>query len=481
MKRWRVTAALAVASLVLPFSVLAAEEPVFSTVLITELQTTGINEQDDPVLTNEFIELYNASDQTIDLTGWNLQTAAASSSNWQNVSLTPALNDVLEPGEHLLISSNSYLAEADHTYAAKLSQTGGHVRLVSPDNSTPYIGDVMIHDLLGWGTAAHAEGGHSAPSVEEGHSLKRRLDENANYVDTNDNLNDFVDSDSPFPEFSQSDLPAEEPAVLEEEEPVEEPEEEPEEVLEEEQPEEPEAEVESSTTEEQELLNPLITELLPNPASPATDAEDEYVELFNPNAEPFLLENFKLQTGATFGYTVTFDDQIIPAQGYLLVYSKDTNLTLSNSSGDARLLNAAGEVVAEVDGYNDAEEGLAWAQIAGTWQWTATPTPSLPNLLATPVATTLKSKTTKSAAKKSSTKKAAKPKASKASKTIAETERAIYEDPLEDGVITPVHPSILAGVGIAAVVYSLYEYRYDLQNRLERFRRYRTTRRAARG
>lgn len=471
MKRWRVTAALLVAVLVMPLSGLAADEPAEpGDVLITELQTTGLDSEDDDVTTAEFVELYNNTNVAIDLTGWSLQIAAASSTNWQNVSLTPELGGSWQPDDHLLIANITFMPNADHTYTSgRFTKSGGHVRIVSPDTSTADETDLIIHDTLGWGTAAHPES-TAASTPDSNQSLKRRLDENGFYIDTNNNSADFIISDTPFPQAKEKNPP------MDPEDPDEDPDEEPENPDETpENPGDPPVEEPTDPEPETNLLAPILTELLPNPASPATDSEDEFVELFNPNNEPFPLKDFKLQTGSSFNYSVIFDEEVIPAQGYLLVYSKGTNLTLSNSSGDARLLDDEGIVIAEVDSYSDAEDGAAWALIGGSWQWTTSPTPALPNILALPTAETLKSKTSKSTTKKkaSATKKAS----TKASKTTSPGERAIYEDPQEDEVVAPVHTSILAGVGIAALGYGLYEYRFDLQNRLERFRRYRAARR----
>jgi len=458
-------------------------------VLITELQTTGVNAGAETT-TAEFVELYNNTDEPIDLTGWRLQISAAGTldvpPNWTNVSLIPELGGLLQADDHLLIANVLFLPEvANHTYSSgRFTKVGGHARLVSPNSATTDANDLIVHDLLGWGTAAHPEGAASkAPPADQ--SLKRRLDENGFYIDTNNNYTDFIVSDEPFPEASAPVDPEPEPEPepesedTPEETPVPEPKPEPEPELEPEPDPEPEPEAAAVV-----LDSPILTELMPNPAAPATDAEDEYVELFNPNSEPFALAGFKLQTGSAFSYSVTFQGEVIPAQGYLMVYSRNTNLTLANGGGDARLLDAAGVVVAEADTYGEAEDGLSWSFIAGVWQWTATPTPGLPNVLAIITPPTLAAKTTKAVktAKATAKKKAGAVKTTKATKATkaATTERAIYEDPLLDDVVTPVHPAILAGVGLSAVGYGLYEYRFDFQNRLQQLRRYRSARRAAR-
>ena len=85
------------------------------------------------------------------------------------------------------------------------------------------------------------------------------------------------------------------------------------------------------------LLPPKITELYPDPAAPETDADDEFVELFNPNPVDMTLTNFKLQTGSTFSHSFSLSGVTIPAGRYLALKSSDTSLALSNSGGAARM------------------------------------------------------------------------------------------------------------------------------------------------
>ena len=54
------------------------------------------------------------------------------------------------------------------------------------------------------------------------------------------------------------------------------------------------------------LSAPQISELLPNPAGTGNDATDEFIELYNPNDQPFDLSGFVLQTGLTTPATTPF-------------------------------------------------------------------------------------------------------------------------------------------------------------------------------
>src|SRR5581483_6407909 len=56
------------------------------------------------------------------------------------------------------------------------------------------------------------------------------------------------------------------------------------------------------------LAAPVLNELLPNPAAPASDNEDEFIELYNSNSKTFDLSGFRLQVG-----TRTTHDYVFPA------------------------------------------------------------------------------------------------------------------------------------------------------------------------
>lgn len=239
-----------------------------------------------------------------------------------------------------------------------------------------------------------------------------------------------------------------------------------------------------SADEPNSALPPVITELLPNPAPPATDADDEFIEIYNPNNQAIDLSGYKLQSGSSFSYSYTFEDVLLEPLAYKAFSIKQTGNILSNTKGQARLLDENGVVVAQTNVYESADEGDAWALINGVWQWTITPTPGAPNILELPVlklaavkSPSVKKSSNKSVAKKPA-KKVAAAKTTKPKTAKAASERSVYNDP-ESTDIAPVHPGILAGVGTATLVYGMYEYKQDFFNRLRQFRRYRSIRRAA--
>ena len=247
------------------------------------------------------------------------------------------------------------------------------------------------------------------------------------------------------------------------------------------------------------LAAPQITELLPNPASPQSDSEDEFIELYNSNAVTFDLTGFTLEVGTTTVHDYHFPaGSQLPASGWLSFMSIDTGLSLSNSGGRARLLDPFGAVISQSDVYGTAKDGQAWALANGTWYWTTTPTPNAANVInqpltiqnlsvgtPTPVPTPTKAPAIKTSTSSVKTASTSSPSSSaKTSKTpstpTTNTNNNANSAANNNHASSPLHPVVLAGVGGAALLYALYEYRHDLANRLHQFRRHREIRRATR-
>jgi hypothetical protein len=463
---------LAVLPLLLPFS-LAHADANLPTVLIVEVQTTG----PDAASSQEFIELFNASEDVIDISDWRVEYFSASAPALTTPSRSIPLHGRLAPGDTHLLASTDYLTDiADETFSPTLAKTGGHVRLVSGQDD-----QLVVHDLLGWGSAAHPEG-TAAPAPGDGFSLQRRLDTEGRYIDTDNNAADFAVNGVPTPESHHTEATTTEPPVEEGENqtpPEQTPQEPPQSDVQAQEP----LPTETVETPSPTLLPLRLSELLPNPAPPASDNSDEFVELYNPNDEAVDLEGYKLQTGNSFSYSYTLTDDTIGPRSYLALPVTRTGLLLANSGGKARLLDPGGAVISETSPYAEAPDGQAWAFITGTWQWTLLPTPDQPNELLLPAPKPVKAASVKKAATKTAAKKTtAKVKAASTTtkkKTALPVERDVYEDPAQI-TVAPVHPLIIAGVSAAALLYAGYEYRFDAANRLYQFRRYRADRRAAR-
>jgi hypothetical protein len=223
------------------------------------------------------------------------------------------------------------------------------------------------------------------------------------------------------------------------------------------------------------LMAPQITELLPNPAGTGNDATDEYIELYNPNPVSFDLSGFKLQSGMTSLHSYTFPGGTsLPPNSSTAYYATDTGLSLSNESGQVKLLDPLSNSLSATDPYTTAKDGLAWALAKGKWYWTTTQTPGAANIITQPPAAK-KSAAGKSTAKKTSQKTATTKKAAATS-----TSTATAANTADTVSRTPIHIWALAAVAGLALLYGAYEYRTDLTNRLYQLRRYLAHRRADR-
>lgn len=469
--------------LCLPVRVFAAET---MDIVISELQVRSSSAADQ-----EFVELYNTTDQPIDVSRFKLQYKSATGATWTD---KVTLHGNLNAHSYYLMVSDKYpnppTAQAGEslgldTFAAGLSDSAGHVRLVHTNEELETV--PIVHDTLGWGSTANAaEGNHPATAPGSGNILERQKNQDETYKDTDDNAADFALSSAPTPtadplyvvpvpepeltpeptpEPDTSETPNPDPALAPDSTQT--------------PTETPDETIAPTTT----LASPVITELLPNPAAPVTDDEGEYIELYNPNDQLLDLSGYKLQSGTSFSYSYTFGAVTLSAHEYKAFYVSETSNILSNTAGQARLLNPNGATVSQADAYASADDGEAWAFINGAWQWTTNPTPNAANVLAAPVLKLAGAKTTpkKTAPPKTpakTTAKVAAAKTAKASSQKAAAERDIYEDPAE--APPQVHPSILAGVGVMTLLYAVYEYRFDMVNRLHQFRRYREIRRANR-
>ena len=444
---------LAVVAILFPSIITTARAESAPSLFITEVQTNSGNAG-----SQEFIELYNNTDNLINIAdaNWKIQYFSSTKVmqpdfNWNTTAPTGeiSLTGTIQPHDYFVLATyqpNNVVPDQIYDNS-HLSDTAGGVQLVTVNNSA-----VTTYDHVGWSNAdAPPHDLYATPPA--GGSLQRQTDEEGSYIDAAGNLGRFVPSNTATPKEAWQAPPPENDPVI---------------------PGLGQAEDEVPIIDQPDTLR--LTELLPNPASPATDANDEYIEIYNESSVSIDLRGFTIQTGKTFAYSYTIPEGTLEPHAYQIFTSSDTPLSLANSGGQARLLNPTGQVVDETLVYGEAAEGQAWALFNNDWQWTTTPTPGYENILSVP-ATATKAAAKKPAAPK---KKAVNSKASAKKSNGTINAQTGDNKPAETDQSPAIHPLVLAGVGGGALLYGAYEYRTDLANRYYQLKRYRETRRAAR-
>jgi predicted extracellular nuclease len=395
-------------------------------VIITEIQTGGPGNAND-----EFVKVANPTLSDVDVTGWKLQYKAATSTAWAT---RATLSGAIAPKDSLLISAKARVTTEPNTpLTSGFAQAGGHLQLIDTAGG--------VQDLVGWGTA-NAPAIAAAPAPAPGQTLLRNSID-IGPVNSGNNASDFALHGEAYVPPTPAPKPA--PATAKTTKPA------------------------KAVAAVVDYNAPLqITELLPNPGAPETDANDEFIELYNPTTKPVALKGYKIQTGTSAKYGHTFDGEVIGANSYLVIRSETTSITLSNSGGVARLLDPNGKVVMETGTYDAAADNQSWSLVNNEWHWTSAVTPGEANVLSdNKVATaTLADKDDKQESKASAT--------NQSGDKQNESSTAVVPHP------SSVNPSVLAAVSAGAVGYGAYEYREDIKNRLYKFRRNRSARAADR-
>lgn len=122
--------------------------------------------------------------------------------------------------------------------------------------------------------------------------------------------------------------------------------------------------------------NIIINEIVPDPDG--SDAEGEYIELYNSGNEDINLIDWRISDSTEDDYTLT---QTIIAGGYLALYRSETDITLNNSNGDlVQLYHPDGNLLEEVN-YESSESGQSYSRTSNNgWEWTEELTPGSENL-----------------------------------------------------------------------------------------------------
>jgi len=302
------------------------EPEVPETSLSYEVGTLRINEfVSDPVTgENEWVEIFHAGNETIDLTGWILREGSGS---------ITVLEGVIEAGGYHVI----------HSPKGNLNNGGDLIEVVDPAG--------RVIDSLIYGT-------EEIPAPSDPNAIARTAH------------GSFALTSQPTP-GSENLFPVDQEVI--EEIPLEAPTE----VL---VPVEPPDETQATQTNtEEETLSAeatlILTELYPN--STGVDAQEEFIELHNYGTKPIDLLGWMIsdESGKQF---IQKDSLIIDSGGYVALFASSTKLGLNNSGDSVVLLSPDGFPIDETT-YEKTTKGRSWAWDGNHWTWSSTPTPNEPN------------------------------------------------------------------------------------------------------
>ncbi len=338
----------------------------------------------------EYIELYNNSDNDVDVTNWcvtynssiavacvtppDLQTRVYLSSHESALIMSPELEDATR------MVTPEFHADILFTTTTNLFPTNGYLKLLDHTGA-------MI-DALGWGTSI-GEGAPTSEDLPKGNIFQRISLNETLLKDTQDNLSDFEVILSPdilrrgglYELAVQVDLcPNTEliDAVL------------PVGYLHDESGDCYEDLCDNIIGLQKFIPNgysrididckPLalqITELLPNAAG--SDAGNEFVELYNPNSVPIDLTGYYLRLDTNSKKHPIPDGSMISAGSYMVFSDTELKLTLPNTTGVVLLFTPNDMPLDETAPYHSPDDNQAWALLDNDWQITQLPTPGAAN------------------------------------------------------------------------------------------------------
>jgi len=156
--------------------------------IITEIQIAGKTLVDD-----EFIELYNPTDQAIGLIGWKLTKKTSSGNEYTILSSQTSvkLQGVVASQRYFLIAHPKFSAVSNADVVHSGTQS------LASDNTLILYDKLGVVDRVGWGSVADAVVSNPAA----GKSLERKKDNNF-YLDIDNNGQDFFIQNNPNPQNS---------------------------------------------------------------------------------------------------------------------------------------------------------------------------------------------------------------------------------------------------------------------------------------
>lgn len=323
---------LAITSLILPSTILAATPDVF----ISEVQIAG-NSADD-----EFVELYNQGGMAASLGGLKLCRKTSTGSLSQIKSFS-ASDTILSKGYFLFANSNSVFVKtyalADASTSSSALASNNSIALV--DSCTTSAPPTIILDSVAWGLGKPFDIlTFVATDIPTGKSLVRNLTTKSWSLSDTPTPTNRSGATVPTPTQNPIPIPSPPPTPG--------------------------------------ITTIRINELFPNPIN----EDDEWIELFNFGTASVPLSGWKIHDAANTAHTFTATDSIAPGK-YILLPKSVSNISLNNTSETVTLLDPTGTIIDTVSYTTTIESSSYGYASAGTFRWSATPTPLAENIFDT--------------------------------------------------------------------------------------------------
>jgi len=347
---------------------------------------------------NEFIEIYNQGLVEEDLTGLYLDDAEGGSAAY----LFPA---------DTKISAGGYLAFYSKDTKLGLTNSGERARILNSDKT------VLTEIIFGEST----EGSSYARKTDGTYEWTNNLTPNAENIF-------IVATPTPTPTSDPTPTPTATPVATP-------------------------TPTSTATPDYSMAKNLVVNELLPDPSG--NDGENEFIEIFNPGSVAVDLSGFYVDDteGGSTPHKIA-DGTTIEAGGYLVFYSRDSKITLNNTSNDsARLLYPDKAVLSSISYDKSSHEDYSYARKTdGSFAWTSEPTPGEENEFVTPTEEPEATATPKPTATPKAT---ATPKPTKAPKPTATPKgsvKAIDSQTTKNYTVRRANGKVLAASSVAKTV-----------------------------
>lgn len=129
----------------------------------------------------------------------------------------------------------------------------------------------------------------------------------------------------------------------------------------------------------------ILNEFLPNPSGP--DNEKEFIELKNFGDIDVNLARWRLEDSNRQKYYFSAS-HTIAQKGFLVVWRKESKIALNNSKGETvKLFTPDHQLIDEVSYQDTADENFSYSRVSATsavWQWSKVTTPGVANVINLP-------------------------------------------------------------------------------------------------